>query len=185
MEYARAVWFFAVMGAFAAIYQVGSMYDVPEDEAELIMEEFGKLVEGIDALGIFLHNMLIALIMFVPGLGLAWGFVSAWSTGYVFSAISASMPEAAAAGLQPLHLLFLTPFGLMEACAYALAMSRSLLLIMTIVRKGESLLEQLRPTLVEVGIVAALLLAGGYVEFAMIESAASLVAAWLPLPSPL
>jgi len=58
----------------------------------------------------------------------------------------------------------------MEVTAYSLAMSRSLLMIMALVQKA-GISDQGRPLLVEIGVVIALLLAGGYIEFYMIEQA--------------
>lgn len=168
VEYSRLVWFFVVMGVFAAVFQAGSMSDVSEQDARLFMEEFEDLVEGIDAFGIFVHNTTIALLMFVPGAGLVWGLISAWSTGFAFAAIGMSIPDAA--DISPLFVLFFTPFGLLEISAYSLAMSRSLLVAITAAKRQPVVSEHLRPALVEIGIVVALLLAGGYVEFYMIES---------------
>ena len=163
---ARIAAFLALLVAFTAVFVLGTTSDVSDADAEMLLSEFEALVEDIDAFGIFLHNTMIALLMFVPGAGLAWGFLSAWSTGLVFAALETSMPELE--GVSPLAVLFLTPFGLMEISAYSLAMSRSMLMTITIVRRA-ALSEHLRPLLLEAGIVVALLLAGGYVEFFMIE----------------
>ncbi|MBI3254762.1 MAG: stage II sporulation protein M, partial [Nitrosarchaeum sp.] len=61
------------MGLFAATYQIGSMSQVSEEEANTFMSEFEKLVTDIDAVGIFLHNSSVSLPMFIPGFGVAWG----------------------------------------------------------------------------------------------------------------
>jgi hypothetical protein len=84
----RLVLFFVFLGIFAAAFQIGSMSTVDEAEANAFMEEFEELVEGIDAFGIFTHNTTIALPMFIPGFGVAWGLFSAWSTGFAFAAIT-------------------------------------------------------------------------------------------------
>jgi hypothetical protein len=130
------------------------------------MEEFKKLVLDIDAFGIFVHNTTIALPMFIPGFGIFWGLFSSWSTGYAFAAIATSIPEVA--NISPLTILFLSPFGLMEISAYSLGISRSFILIKAIITKT-NLLQFIKPTIIEIGIVIALLLAGGYIEFYMIE----------------
>ena len=130
------------------------------------MVEFEKLVLDIDAFGIFVHNTTIALPMFIPGFGIFWGLFSSWSTGYAFAAIATSIPEVA--NISPLTILFLSPFGLMEISAYSLGISRSFILIKAIITKT-NLLQFIKPTIIEIGIVIALLLAGGYVEFYMIE----------------
>ncbi|MDC0217537.1 stage II sporulation protein M [Nitrosopumilus sp.] len=162
----RIILFFIFLVVFSVIFQLGSMSTVSQEEADLFMEEFEKLVLDIDAFGIFVHNTTIALPMFIPGFGIFWGLFSSWSTGYAFAAIATSVPEVA--NISPLTILFLTPFGLMEISAYSLGISRSFILIKAIITKT-NLLQFIKPTIIEIGIVIALLLAGGYVEFYMIE----------------
>ena len=162
----RIILFFIFLAIFTIIFQLGSMSTVSQEEADLFMEEFEKLVLDIDAFGIFVHNTTIALPMFIPGFGIFWGLFSSWSTGYAFAAIATSVPEIA--NISPLTILFLTPFGLMEISAYSLGISRSFILIKAILTKT-NLFQFIKPTIIEIGIVIALLLAGGYIEFYMIE----------------
>ena len=162
----RIILFFIFLAMFTIIFQLGSMSTVSQVEADLFMEEFKKLVLDIDAFGIFVHNTTIALPMFIPGFGIFWGLFSSWSTGYAFAAIATSIPEVA--NISPLTILFLSPFGLMEISAYSLGISRSFILIKAIITKT-NLLQFIKPTIIEIGIVIALLLAGGYIEFYMIE----------------
>jgi len=162
----RIILFFIFLAVFTIIFQLGSMSTVSQVEADLFMEEFKKLVLDIDAFGIFVHNTTIALPMFIPGFGIFWGLFSSWSTGYAFAAIATSIPEVA--NISPLTILFLSPFGLMEISAYSLGISRSFILIKAIITKT-SLLQFIKPTIIEISIVIALLLAGGYIEFYMIE----------------
>ena len=162
----RIILFFIFLAVFTIIFQLGSMSIVSQVEADLFMEEFKKLVLDIDAFGIFVHNTTIALPMFIPGFGIFWGLFSSWSTGYAFAAIATSIPEVA--NISPLTILFLSPFGLMEISAYSLGISRSFILIKAIITKT-NLLQFIKPTIIEIGIVITLLLAGGYIEFYMIE----------------
>ena len=162
----RIILFFIFLAIFTIIFQLGSMSTVSQEEADLFMEEFEKLVLDIDAFGIFVHNTTIALPMFIPGFGIFWGLFSSWSTGYAFAAIATSVPEIA--NISPLTILFLTPFGLMEISAYSLGISRSFILIKAIFTKS-NLFQFIKPIIIEIGIVIALLLAGGYIEFYMIE----------------
>jgi len=164
----RIITFFIFLGIFAAAYQIGSMTSVSEEEANAFMAEFKELVLDIDAFGIFVHNTVIALPMFIPGFGVAWGLFSAWSTGFAFAAIASTVPEIGE--IPPLSILFLSPFGLMEVFAYSLGISRSFILIRAVSKKI-NLIPFIKPTVIEIGIVAALLLAGGYLEFYMIELA--------------
>ena len=162
----RIITFFIFMGLFSAVYQIGSMSQVSEEEATTFMSEFEKLVEDIDAMGIFLHNSAISLPMFIPGFGVIWGLFSAWSTGFAFSAIVSISPELAK--VPPLAILFLSPFGIMELTAYSIATSRSFILIKAVYKKS-NLIPFLKPTIMEIGLVIGLLLAGGYLEYYMIK----------------
>lgn len=162
----RILVFFASLAVFVVTYQAGSMTDVDPEEAAIFMEEFEELVKDIDAVGIFVHNTSIVLPMFIPGLGVGWGLFSAWSTGFAFAAISATTP--ALVGISPLAILFLTPFGLMELTAYSLGVSRSFILIVAIVKKAD-LAKHIKPTLAEVAVAVGLLLAGGYIEYALLN----------------
>ncbi len=154
------------MGIFTAVFQLGSMSQVSEDEANIFMEEFDKLVKDIDAIGIFVHNTTISLPMFIPGFGIVWGLFSAWSTGFAFAAIVSITPQLEE--IPPLTILYLSPFGLMELCAYSLATSRSFILIREIAKKT-NLTPLLKPTLIEIAVVVGLLLAGGFLEDYMIK----------------
>ncbi len=165
----RIIAFFVFLGLFVAAYQIGSMSTVSEEEANAFMVEFEELVLNIDAFGIFTHNLTIALPMFIPGFGIVWGLFSAWSTGFAFASIALTAPEILAE-VHPLEILFYTPFGLIELVAYSIGLSRSFILIRAIIKKID-LLTLAKPTLIEIGIVTGLLLAGGYIEFYMIEFA--------------
>ena len=168
MNKIRLLLFSIFLGAFALAFQIGSMSTVGEEEASAFMEEFENLVLDIDAFGIFTHNTTIALPMFIPGFGTAWGLFSAWSTGYALAAIVTMTPELGT--IPPLSILFLSPFGIMEIIAYALGISRSFILIKAITQKI-NLIQFIKPTIIEIGIVVGLLLGGGYLEMYMIEFA--------------
>jgi len=164
----RIITFFIFLGVFAAAYQIGSMSSVSEEEANAFMSEFEELILDIDAFGIFVHNTTIALPMFIPGFGVAWGIFSAWSTGFAFASIATITPQLGE--ISPLSILFLSPFGLIELVAYSFGISRSFILIRAISKKI-NLIPFIKPTVIEIGIVIVLLLAGGYLEFYMIELA--------------
>lgn len=154
------------MAIFSASYSIGATSTVSTEDAESFLKEFQLAVEGIDAIGIFTHNASIALPMFIPGFGMIWGAFAAWSTGYAFSALVSTTPLLSQ--IPPLALLFVSPFGFMEIVAYSIGMSRSFLLIRLILKK-KSIKSELTPTAIEIGIAVALLLAGGFIEFVMIQ----------------
>jgi len=162
----RLITFFVFVGLFSLSYQIGSMSEVSTADALEFLEEFEEVIEGIDAIGIFLHNLSISIAMFIPGAGIVLGFYTGWSTGYAFAAIVSVTP--ALSGIPALTLLYASPFGLMELTAYSIATSRSFILIHMIIRKS-SLYSAIKPTLIEIGILIGLLAAGGFLEDYMIK----------------
>lgn len=166
----RLLIFLVFVGIFLVAYSIGAETPVSDEEAMAFLEEFNKAIEGIDAIGIFLHNTTIALPMFVPGFGVAWGAYAAWSTGVAFNALVKTTPMLS--GIPPLSLLLVSPFGLMELVAYSIGMSRSFLLIQTIIKKNP-IKQDIRPTVIEIGIAIALLIGGGLIEYTMIQQFSS------------
>jgi len=156
--------FLLFIAVFSALFQAGSMQTVSQQEADEFVKVVGEQIKGIDAIGIFSHNALFALIMMIPG-GFIFGGIIAFQTGWAVSAATVISPELAQ--MPALSLLFISPFGLMEITAYAIAMSRSVILVQTLVNR--TIRTQLKSTLKEIGIVIGLLLAGGFLEYAMIQ----------------
>lgn len=174
------VFFFVFLAVFSVAFSIGAEMEVSEEEASLFLDEFNKLLDSLQGenfgLEIFLHNMEIALPMFIPGFGIAWGTFSAFSTGFAFAAIATT--NTLLEKIPPITMIFTTPFGLMELAAYSIGMSRSYLLISDIFKK-RSILLQWKQTVLEIGIVIGLLLMGGIIEAYMIET---FVGSNTPLP---
>ena len=156
------------MGLFSLSYFIGSMWDVPQEDAEAFNEEFQELIKDIDGIGIFLHNSMLGMAMFIPGFGVAWGFFTSWQTGYAFAALVVMYPFLQDLPGGSLALLYLSPFGIMELTAYSIGMSRSFLLINKVIKKI-SIKQDAKIVGIEIAIVAGLLLAGGILEAYMIE----------------
>ena len=164
----RIVTFFIFVGLFSASYFIGSQSEVSHEDALTFQEEFNNLIEDIDGIGIFLHNSVVALPMFIPGFGVAWGFFSSWQTGQAFAALALLNPIIS--DIHPLAILYASPFGIMELVAYSTAMSRSFLLIHKIIKKIP-IKNDYKIISIEVGLVLGLLIAGGFLEAYMIEYA--------------
>ena len=147
-------------------FSTGALIKISDEDTKTFLKEFQTAVEGIDAIGIFLHNSSIALPMFIPGFGIAWGLFAAASTGLAFSALASTTPILAK--IPPITILIASPFGVMEMAAYSIGMSRSFILIWAIIKKNP-IKQEIRPTIIEIGIAIALLLAGGFIEYAMIK----------------
>jgi hypothetical protein len=151
--------------AFLIAYSAGAAFPLGHEEAQTLRREFSRQIEGIDQNGIFLNNIRIALVMFIPAVGTAFGAFSGFSTGSIFSALASSSP--ALNGASPLIIL-ITPFGIMEVFVYALAMSRSSMLIYDLLKK-RNWRKYTIPTLIEVSIAIGVLFAAAVIEWQMIE----------------
>ena len=129
--------------AFLIAYSTGAAVPMSEEEAETLTREFSKQIEGIDQNGIFLNNIRITLIMFVPAVGSAFGAFSGFATGSIFSALASSTPML---GEVPPLVLLITPFlKRMPWRKYTI------------------------PTLIELGIAAGVLFVAAVIEWQMIE----------------
>ena len=151
--------------AFLIAYSTGAAVPMNEEEAETLTREFSKQIEGIDQNGIFLNNVRITLIMFVPAVGSAFGAFSGFATGSIFSALASSSPMLGE--VSPLVLL-ITPFGIMEVFVYGLAMSRSAMLIYYLLKRMPWRKYAI-PTLIELGIAIGVLFIAAVVEWQIIE----------------
>lgn len=151
--------------AFLIAYSTGAAVPMNEEEAETLTREFSKQIEGIDQNGIFLNNVRITLIMFVPAVGSAFGAFSGFATGSIFSALVSSSPMLGE--VSPLVLL-ITPFGIMEVFVYGLAMSRSAMLIYYLLKRMPWRKYAI-PTLIELGIAIGMLFIAAVIEWQIIE----------------
>jgi uncharacterized membrane protein SpoIIM required for sporulation len=104
--------------------------------------------------------------MFLPGIGALFGIFSGYSTGTIFSAIT--YDSASHNYISPLVIL-LTPFGMMEVFCYGLAISRSFILLFSLIKK-ENLAKQLKSILIEIGIILVILLLAAIIEWHFIST---------------
>jgi len=163
----RIVLFFIFLGIFTVSFAVGAEVQVSEEESAIVLEQFESLIGEIDAVGIFVHNVSLAIPMFIPGVGIAWGAFAAFSTGMAFSVLKDASPMLA--NVPSLTILFMSPFGLMEVAAYSIAMSRSYMIVHKMIKRMP-IRPDLRVIGLEIGILIGLLLIGGFVEYYFIES---------------
>lgn len=162
----RVSLFFIFMGLYTTAYQIGALSEIADEESSAFLDEFGELMESIDAVGIFVNNIVIALPMFIPGFGVAWGLFSGWSTGYAFASIAATTPSLSE--FPPLNILYASSFGFIELVAYSIATSRGYLLIWNIIKRKKLGID-LIPLSVEIAAVFVLIYAGAYLEFDLIK----------------
>jgi len=160
----RLAFFAALVGVFLVSFLIGTAYKMSNDEARQFLEEYRASTQGIGVSGIFVHNVSNTLGMFVPAVGVGWGIYNAWSTGAAFKILLSL--NSVLSQSSPVIVLLSTPFGVMEVVSYGIAMSRSLFLLIVIVKK-KPLKKELRNAAIEIGIIAGILLVAAFVESSM------------------
>ena len=149
----RILWLLLFMAIFSATFSVASEIELEPNEAEQVKEQITEKIANANTNTIFLNNIFLGLIMFIPALGVVLGIGSAFATGLAFSTFGLDIPAYV--------VLFFSPFGLMELIAYSIAMSRSLLIIKYLIKH----IPQPRKTiLIEIGIVTGLIFFGSIIE---------------------
>lgn len=148
---------------FLIFFAIGTSVSFEKSTSELLKEQFQNKIKNIDNIGIFANNFLISILMFIPGIGIAFGLFSGFSTGNIFMIITQDLPIQ----IPPL-LVFLTIFGMMELISYGIAISRSYLLLIHILKRT-NIKENLIHTGIEIGIVAIILFFGAIIEWNLIR----------------
>jgi hypothetical protein len=148
---------------FLIFFLIGTSVSFDKSTSALLKEQFQKKIKSIDNIGIFINNFLISILMFIPGVGIAFGLFSGFSTGNIFMIITHDLPIQ----IPPL-LVFLTIFGIMELISYGIAISRSYLLLIHILKRKD-IKENLIHTSFEIGIVAIILFFSAIIEWDLIR----------------
>lgn len=153
---------------FLIFFTIGTSVTFDKSTSQLLKEQFENKIKNIDSIGIFVNNFLISILMFVPGIGIAFGLFSGFSTGNIFMIITRDLPIQ----IPPL-LIFLTIFGMMELVSYGIAISRSYILLINIVKRT-NFKENLIYTGIEIGIVAIILFFSAIIEWDLIKQSGGL-----------
>jgi uncharacterized integral membrane protein len=100
-------------------------------------QNLNSQVESIPAttIGIFLNNVRIALVEFIPFVGPIFAVYTSYSTGVAIAAISTANSQAQINGLEAFLILMLTPIFWLEFFCYSLAVEESISFIIAIGRK--------------------------------------------------
>ncbi len=153
---------------FLIFFTIGTSVTFDKSTSQLLKEQFENKIKNIDSIGIFVNNFLISILMFVPGIGIAFGLFSGFSTGNIFMIITRDLPIQ----IPPL-LIFLTIFGMMELVSYGIAISRSYLLLINIVKRT-NIKENLIYAGIEIGVVAIILFFSAIIEWDLIKQSGGL-----------
>ncbi|WP_148685290.1 stage II sporulation protein M [Candidatus Nitrosocosmicus hydrocola] len=162
----RLLLLFVAILFFLGIFFVGFSFKMDESFSKELSKNFINQIKDIDEFGIFFNNLKIALVMFIPVIGIIMGTISGFSTGLVFNSImDVSSPTSYS---NPL-IIFLTPFGILELLSYGLAISRGGILFFELIKKKFTK-KSLIYLLVEVALVGIMLFTGAIIEWVMIEN---------------
>ena len=83
----RLLLFFIAIFFFLGIFFVGFSFKMDESFSKELSKNFINQIRDIDEFGIFFNNLKIALVMFIPVIGIIMGTISGFSTGLVFNSI--------------------------------------------------------------------------------------------------
>ena len=83
----RLLLLFIAMLFFLGLFQFGYIIKIDNSISKELSKNFINQIRGTNELGIFFNNFKIALVMFIPILGIAIGSFSAFSTGLIFNSI--------------------------------------------------------------------------------------------------
>lgn len=153
---------------FLIFFTIGTSITFDESTSQELKEQFQNKIENIDSIGIFFNNFLISILMFIPGIGIAFGLFSGFSTGNIFVIITRDLPIQ----IPPLFV-FLTIFGIMELVSYGIAISRSYLLLINIMKRT-NIKDNLIYTGIEIGIVSIILFISANIEWDLIQQSGGL-----------
>jgi hypothetical protein len=153
---------------FLIFFTIGTLVTFDESTSQELKQQFQNKIKNIDSLGIFFNNFLISILMFIPGIGIAFGLFSGFSTGNIFVIITRDLPIQ----IPPL-LVFLTIFGIMELVSYGIAISRSYLILISIIKRT-NIKENLIYTGIEIGIVSIILFVSAIIEWDLIRQSGGL-----------
>lgn len=165
----RLLFLIIAMLFFLGVFYLGFAFKVDESFSKDLSKNFMNQIHDIDELGIFLNNLKIALVMFIPVIGIVMGTISGFSTGLVFNSImNLTVDNNNSLDLNPL-IVFLTPFGILELISYGLAISRGSILLLELVKRKFTR-KSLFYLALEIVIVSGMLFAGAVIEWMMIEN---------------
>ena len=150
---------------FLGLFQLGFSIKIDKSFSEELSKNFIEQIQDINETGIFLNNLKIALVMFIPMAGIVIGGFSAFSTGLIFNSITnlsnVQYPN-------PL-IVFLTPFGILELVSYGIALSRGGIFLYEISKRRISK-KSIAHLLAEIVLVSIMLFIGALIEWNMIEN---------------
>lgn len=125
----RRIMMIVIVFIFAIIVTAaGTFTPIEQQEANEINNELNQTLGSLKANGtalqyIFGNNFMLALLMFVPVIGIIFGAYVLYSTGAVIAAIAISNQFPPTLSL---IALFLTPVAWLEFIAYSTAMAESI-----------------------------------------------------------
>jgi len=147
------------------ILGVGSSMPLSGEEARQFMKQFEDLTEDLSTLRIFMNNLMIALLSFIPFIGVGITGYVIFQTGKFLGYISTK------SGIHPaLFILFsiMMVYGLMEFLAYGVAASEGIILSYSLIRRRFR--SEIKWLLISMGISAILLLAAAALESFLVSA---------------
>ena len=168
----RFLSFLGILLLTIAVTFAGALSKVDGSEAQVMVEDFKEIEKMLQIAGIqliFGNNMMYCLAMFIPFLGPLNGFYVLYSTGRVLAALSYVL-EADPTFLFLNMLIY--PHAWLEYVSYSLAISESMWLSFHVLKfRLKGIRAEMMNAAKLISICAVLLLAGAFIEMALIKLA--------------
>lgn len=142
---------------------IGTLANISKEDAKQINDELDQLRANVSVEWIFGHNLMLALIMFIPIAGPILGLWILYNTGVAIAA------QAITIGVSPILALLVTlivPVAWLEFTAYSTAFAESFWLI----RRAEHGMgrREIKNAAILIAIVTVILLVAAIIETALI-----------------
>ncbi|MHB8566176.1 MAG: stage II sporulation protein M [Nitrososphaerales archaeon] len=162
----RAVLFAIIFTVLSGVLAYASTVQLSPQDAQNLTTQVQGLQPTTD--GIFINNVRVALIEFIPFVGPAFGVYVSYSTGVVIAAIAETSTTAHISGLESFFILLITPIYWMEFFSYSLAVEESIALVVSI-RRRDFLKTEWKWLLVSIFLVVSVLFLSARIEASLVN----------------
>ena len=144
---------------------IGSSISLEQNEINNILDQVSQIIpKDINAISIFSNNIIIALIMIIPIIGLLFAIITIYQTGMVFAAM-ASIENLS--GTLVYLVTALTPFFWLEFITYAANITQGIFIFLALLKK--QIRNEAIRTIIIIAMSFAFLITGSIIEMFFIE----------------
>lgn len=149
------------------LLSIGSMIPLEDNEAEKVTEQLNQLRGEHIELKIFLNNLVVSLLSYIPFAGPCILGYTIFHTGRYLGWISNQMGIPS---LLVLSFTIVTVYGIFEFLGYGVATTESITLSYYLIRSRKLLKREIKILILSIAISMTLLLIGALIESSLIRA---------------